>query len=210
MHHQQKITCTTYLYYQRNAFGILQHRERPWCAGVKQSCLGKTSIWTVCESQQTPQVCAPSFLVHPSTQTHRTLYLSIVRCLLKWVENVQRRATKLMLKLPFRCDVTYKTLQLTHLLPISYWHEFLDTVFFYKAVNNFVFIDSKALPVSRQFTRSTRSSSSSAITYIPKRSRTVTYRRSFLIRACRTWNVLPAELRKNHISLASLKSLLLK
>ena len=71
--------------------------------------------------------------------------------LLGRVENVQRRATKLMLKLPFRCDVTYKTLQLTHLLPISYWHEFLDTIFFYKAVNNLVFIDNKALPVSRFF-----------------------------------------------------------
>ena len=74
-----------------------------------------------------------------STQTRGTLYLSIVRChlgyatqwspqsigLLKRVENVQRRATKLILKLPFRCDVTYKTrLRLTNLLPISYWHEF--------------------------------------------------------------------------------------
>ena len=91
-----------------------------------------------------------------STQTRRTLYLSIVRCdlgyatqvwspqsigLLKRVEDVQRRATKLILKLPFRCDVTYKTrLQLTNLLPISYWHEFMDVVFFYKAVNNLVFI----------------------------------------------------------------------
>ena len=99
-----------------------------------------------------------------STQTRRTLYLSIVRChlgyatqvwspqsigLLKRVENVQRRATKLILKLPFRCDVTYKTrLQLTNLLPISYWHEFLDIVFFYKAVNNLVFIDSEALPTT--------------------------------------------------------------
>ena len=69
-----------------------------------------------------------------SIQTRRTLYLSIVRChlgyatqvwspesigLLRRVENVQRRATKLILKLPFRCDVTYKTrLQLTNLLPI--------------------------------------------------------------------------------------------
>ena len=92
-----------------------------------------------------------------STQTRRTLYLSIVRChlgyatqvwspqsigLLKRVENVQRRATKLILKLPFRCDVTYKTrFQLTNLLPISYWHEFLDVTFFYKAVNNLVLID---------------------------------------------------------------------
>ena len=137
--------------------------------------------------------------INQRTQTRRTLYLSIVRChlgyatqvwspqsigLLKRVENVQRRATKLILKLPFRCDVTYKTrLQLTNLLPISYWHEFLDIVFFYKAVNNLVFIDSEALPATRQSTRSTRSSSSNAITYIPKRSRTVTYQRSFFIRS---------------------------
>ena len=151
-----------------------------------------------------------------STQTRRTLYLFIVRChlgyatqvwspqsigLLKRVENVQRRATKLILKLPFRCDVhvTYKTcLQLTNLLPISYWHEFLVVVFFYKAVNNLVFIDSEVLPVTRQSTRSTRSLSSNSITYIPKRSRTVTYQCSFFI--CRTWNVLPAELRTSHTS----------
>ena len=45
--------------------------------------------------------------------------------------------------------VTYKSrLQLTHLLPISYWHEFLDIVFFYKAVNKLVFVDSEALPVT--------------------------------------------------------------
>ena len=118
---------------------------------------------------------------------------------------------KTNLKLPFRCDVAYKTrLQLTNLLPISYWHEFLDVVFFYKAVNNLVFIDSEALPATRQSTRSTRSSSSNAITYIPKRSRTVTYQRSFFIRACRTWNVLPAELRTSHISLASFKRSLLQ
>ena len=161
-----------------------------------------------------------------STQTRRTLYLSIVRChlgyatqvwspqsigLLKRVENVQRRATKLILKLLFRCDVTYKTrLQLTNLLPISYWHEFLDIVFFYKTVNNLVFIDGEVLPVTRQSTRSTRSSSTNSITYIPKRSRTVTYQRSFFIRACRTWNVLPAELRTSHTSLASFKHSLLQ
>ena len=123
----------------------------------------------------------------------------------------QRRATKLILKLPFRCDVTYKTrLQLANLLPISYWYEFLDIIFFYKAVNNLVFIDSEVLPVTRQSTRSTRSSSTNSITYIPKRGRTVTYQRSFFIRACRTWNVLPAELRTSHTSLASFKHSLLQ
>ena len=145
-------------------------------SGVKQSYLGQTSDWKPTNSS--------AFVRRAST-----LYLSIVRCLLgyatqawspqsigllKRVENVQCRATKLILKLPFRCDVTYKTrFQLTNLLPISYWHEFLDITFFYKAVNNLVFIDSEGLPATRQSTRSTRSSSSNAITYIPKRSRTV-------------------------------------
>ena len=124
---------------------------------------------------------------------------------------MQRRATKLILKLPFCCDVTCKTrLQLANLLLISYWHEFLDIVFFYKAVNNLVFIDSEALPATTQSTRSTRSSSSNAITYIPKGSKTVTYQRSFFIRTCRTWNVLPAELCTGHISLASFKRSLLQ
>ena len=161
-----------------------------------------------------------------SIQTRRTLYLSIVRChlgyatqvwspqsigLLKRVENVQRRAAKLILKLPFRCDVTYKSrLQLTNLLPISYLHELLDTVFFYKAVNNLVFVDCEALPATRRLTRFTRSSSSNAISHIPKQSRTFTYQRSFFIRARRAWNVLPDELRTNPISLASFKRLLLQ
>ena len=27
---RKKITCTAHLYYQRNAFGIVRYRERPW------------------------------------------------------------------------------------------------------------------------------------------------------------------------------------
>ena len=56
--------------------------------------------------------------------TRRTLFLTIVRChlgyasqvwspqsigLLKQVEGIQQRATKYILKLPFRCDIPYKT-----------------------------------------------------------------------------------------------------
>ena len=140
MHHPQKITCTTYLYYQRNAFGT--------CDTEKD--LGEWVSSNLTSDKQVSEQCAKAnkFLGFvrrvsryiQSTQTRRTLYLSIVRChlgyatqvwlpqstgLLKCVENVQRRATKLILKLPIRCDVTYKTpLQLTNLLPISYWHEF--------------------------------------------------------------------------------------
>ena len=148
MYHPQKITCTAQLYYQRNAFRILRWWERPWCVDFKQSYFGQTSDRTVCESQQTPR------LLGTSKAPKRVVHLSFYRpaChldyatqvwspqsigLLKRVENMQRRATKLILKLPFRCDVTYKTrLQPTNLLPISSWREFLDIVFFYKAVNN--------------------------------------------------------------------------
>ena len=77
-------------------------------------------------------------------------------------------------------------------------------------IGNLVFIDSEVLPVTRQSTRSTRSSSINSITHIPKRSRTVTYQRSFFIRACRKWNVLPAELRTSRTSLASFKHSLLQ
>ena len=89
-----------------------------------------------------------------STQTRRTLCLSIVRCHLGYATKVWsplsivllKRVENEALKLPFPCDVTYMTrLQLTNLLPISYWHEFLDIVLFYKAVNNLAFIDSEAL-----------------------------------------------------------------
>ena len=107
-----------------------------------QAILPRTNKWpnSVRKPTNSSALCAePSWYIQ-SIQTCRTLYLSIVRChlgyatqvwspqsigLLKRVENVQRRATKLILKLPFHCDVTYKTrLQLTNLLPISYWHEF--------------------------------------------------------------------------------------
>ena len=137
---------------------------------------------------------------------HRKTLVCGCQAILPWTRERAAPCNKVILRLPFRCDVTYKTrLQLTNLSPISYWHEFLDIVFFCKAVNNLVFIDSEALPATRQSTRSTRSSSSNSITYIPKRSRPVTYLRSFFIRACRTWDVLSAESRTSLISLASFK-----
>ena len=45
----------------KRLFGILRYRKRPWCGGVKQSYLGQIIDWTVCEGQQTPGLCAPSF-----------------------------------------------------------------------------------------------------------------------------------------------------
>ena len=94
--------------------------------------------------------------------TRRTLYLALVRSTLGYatqvwspqsinsvsrIERVQRRATKFVLDLPFQCTETYKErLIYLDLLPISYWHEFLDLMFFYKAISGLVLVSSDVLP----------------------------------------------------------------
>ena len=77
----------------------------------------------------------------------RTLYLSIVRSTLGYAtqvwspqsidlitrtEHIQRRATKFTLKLPYVCGETYKDRLISlDLLPITYWHEYLDIMCFF-------------------------------------------------------------------------------
>ena len=77
-----------------------------------------------------------------NTTTRRTIYLALVRShlgyatqvwtpqsveLMTKVERTQRRATKFILNLPFTCSVDYTSrLQALQLLPICYWHEYLD------------------------------------------------------------------------------------
>ena len=94
-----------------------------------------------------------------SQRTRRTLYLSVVRStlgyatqirapqsieLMRKVERVQRRATKFILRLPFFCPDSYQDrLARPSLLPISYWHEYLDLVFFFKALNGLIEIEKK-------------------------------------------------------------------
>ena len=81
-----------------------------------------------------------------SIHVRRTLYLGLVRShlgyatqvwapqtieLISKLESTQRRATKFILSLPFFTDVTYKERLISlNLLPICYWHEFLDLVCF--------------------------------------------------------------------------------
>ena len=94
-----------------------------------------------------------------NVKVRRTLYMTIVRSVLgyatqvwspqsiesiKRIERVQRRATKL----PYACTETYEDrLSSLELLPISYWHEYLNLTFFFKAINNFVTVSDDVLPV---------------------------------------------------------------
>ena len=51
------------------------------------------------------------------------------------VEKIQRRATRFILSLPFRSETSYQDRLLkTGLLSLSYWHEYLDLVYLFKAI----------------------------------------------------------------------------
>ena len=63
------------------------------------------------------------------------------------VEKVQRRATKYILNLGFLTDVSYESrLKDLDMLPMTYWHEYLDLILLYKILNNHAFIDVSARP----------------------------------------------------------------
>ena len=69
----------------------------------------------------------------------------------------ERRASKNILNLPFYCQQSYKDrlIQL-NLLSLTYWHEYLYTVFFFKAVIGRVEINPAVIPQIRAATRTTR------------------------------------------------------
>ena len=84
-----------------------------------------------------------------SIKTRRTIYLTLVRSHLGYATQVWN--------LPFTTSVCYNTrLQTLHLLPICYWHEFLDMVHFFKAVSGFT---SSSFRMHIKTTKCTRSSS---------------------------------------------------
>ena len=157
----------------------------------------------------------------------RTLYLSLVRSqlcygsqiwapqtvtLIKQAERTQRRATKYVLDLPFRCDTTYQQrLLLLDLIPLCYWHEFLDIVLFYKLIHGHVSVDTNLLPsTTNNNRRETRSSDTDHLAFSTNRCKTTTYQRSYLNRTTRLWNILPKELTGINISLTQFKSGLYK
>ena len=114
----------------------------------------------------------------------RRLYLCLVRSqlcygsqiwapqsvtLIKRVERLQRSATKYILNLPFRCDTTYnQRLILLDLLPLCYWHEFLDMATFYKLTNDMT-IDNNLIQSSpnnnKRETRSSNPNSQSSVNH---------------------------------------------
>jgi hypothetical protein len=161
-----------------------------------------------------------------NTAARRALYLALVRShfgyatqiwspqsvdLISKLERTQRRATKYILNLPFSTTVDYKSrLRSLNLLPVSYWHEYLDLILFFKITHGLVILNSDYTPAILVTRRTTRSTSSNTLKYVIPKCRTTTYQKSFLVRACRLWNYLADELKLTvDTSLAVFKSDLL-
>ena len=110
------------------------------------------------------------------------------------IERTQRRATKYILKLPIPCTVSYMDrLKSLDLLPLTFWQEYLDMVFFFEIIHGLVSVDPSIIPKAR-ITRPTRFSSSGAIKFVEPNCQTVTYQKSNIIRCIRVWNVFADEL----------------
>ena len=129
--------------------------------------------------------------------------------LVKKVERVQRRATKYILNVPFICDIDYKDrLLAARMLPLSYWHEYLDMIFFYKANHGIFTVDKKILPTPKQESqRQTRSSDLNSFRYIIPKFNTSTYQKLYKIRATRIWNTLPSHITSKNLSFRQFKTL---
>ena len=98
------------------------------------------------------------------------------------------------------------------LLPITYWHEYLDIMFFFKAVNNIITVSNEVLPQPIIPSRLTRTSvDTNMLSFRPRKCKTLTYQRSFFIRVIRTYNSLPESLRlrQKDLALVRFRTLLL-
>ena len=151
----------------------------------------------------------------------KALYLTMVRSQLAYgsqvwapqtvgniqtIERVQRRATKFILSLPYRTDISYKDrLQILNIIPLCYWHEYLDMVYVFKSLKN----DSDSNISVKVSTRETRSASNGILLNVGK-CRTVNYQNSYYIRAAKVWNTLPVDIRDTTKSVPSFKTLLRK
>ena len=111
--------------------------------------------------------------------------------LISKLESIQRRATKFILCLPFLTNISYKErLMSVNLLPVCYWHELLDLVYFYKATHNMIHLDPSVVLFVRDCARRTRISVMSSQSFVPKKCRTSTFQKFFFTGTTRIWNLL--------------------
>ena len=111
------------------------------------------------------------------------------------IERVQRRTTKFILSLQYSTDTPYSARpQTISIIPVCYWHEYLDLVCLYKCI------------LSNDSNVSVRTP---ILLNVPKCKR-VSYQNSFCARARSVWNIPPGYIRDTSRSLDYLKNCLLR
>ena len=79
---------------------------------------------------------------------------------------------------------------LMNMLPLSFWHKYLDVTFLFNIIHGQVNIDPDLIPRRRDSTSATRSNSSSRTKFYIRRCKTSTFQKSYFNRSIRTWNFL--------------------
>ena len=95
-----------------------------------------------------------------------------------------------------------------NLLPVCYWHELLDLVYFYKATHNMIHLDPSVVPYVRECARRTRISVTSCQSFVPKKCRTATFQKSFFNWTTRIWNLPITRLDLDNVTFENFKSVL--
>ena len=142
-----------------------------------------------------------------STSIRKSMYLALVRPHISYatqirspqsidlilkLERIQRRASRYILILPFSsCEDYSSRLQSLNLLPICYWQEYLDLVFFYKSTHGLVNLNQSVLPYVSS-TRCTRSTNTDIVKYDVQLTY---YQYLYTIRVTRIWNILAKDIR---------------
>ena len=97
------------------------------------------------------------------------------------------------------------------LIPVTFQHEYLDIMFFFKAINDIITVSNEVLTQPTTASRLTRSSVDTNVIMLRSRNcETQTYQRSFFIRVTRTYHSLPDLLRQKELSRLRFRALLLE
>ena len=137
-------------------------------------------------------------------KARRTLYFTLVRSqmgyatqlwsaqtidLISRLERVQRRASKYILDLPFICETSYKQKLIDlNFLRLSYWHEYLNMLFFYKTNCGIMRISKSVLPKPK-ISQIARSLDANSQKFQIRKCKTSTYQQTYTIRTTRIWNI---------------------
>ena len=144
-----------------------------------------------------------------NVRARRTLYLSLVRSVFGYSSQVWSPQTVILMQrveLAYLCNETYQEqINSLHLLPLSYWHEYLDILFFFKEVNGLIDMSNDVLPNAIPQTKTTRPSSGNQTSFRPSAKPQPT---SFFIHTARTRKRLPTALRSPDITIREFKTVL--